>query len=155
SSILYKFLVKDSTGWKTVKDYSTSNSFTWNPTTTGNYVISVYSKDVNSKNDVDSFKTMDYSIVNNNPVVVNSITANRPSPAAPGSSITFTANATGGSSILYKFLVKDSTGWKTVKDYSTSNSFTWNPTTTGNYVISVYTKDVNSKNEVDSFKTMD
>ncbi|MGL4109956.1 cohesin domain-containing protein, partial [Clostridium sp. LP20] len=32
----------------------------------------------------------------NSPVVVNSITANRPSPAAPGSSITFTANATGG-----------------------------------------------------------
>ncbi|MGL4109655.1 triple tyrosine motif-containing protein, partial [Clostridium sp. LP20] len=46
------------------KDYSTSNSFTWNPTTTGNYVISVYAKDVNSKNEVDSFKTMDYAIRN-------------------------------------------------------------------------------------------
>ena len=64
-----------------------------------------------------------------------SFTANKTSPQVSGSSITFTATANSGSSTLYKFYVYDGSSWKTVQDYSSKNSFTWQPTSTGSYKI--------------------
>ena len=98
---------------------------------------------------------MNYSIINIDPVTISSISVDKKSPQAPNSSITFTANASGGTSLLYQFLINDGSGWKVLRDYSSSKSFTWKPTNVGSYKISAYVKDVNSSNSVDAFKLLE
>ena len=155
TSLLYQFLINDGSGWKVLRDYSSSKSFTWKPTNVGSYKISAYVKDVNSSNSVDAFNVMNYSIINIDPVTISSISVDKKSPQAPNSSITFTANASGGTSLLYQFLINDGSGWKVLRDYSSSKSFTWKPTNVGSYKISAYVKDVNSSNSVDAFKLLE
>jgi hypothetical protein len=56
-----------------------------------------------------------------------------------GSPVTWTATATGdGASPVYQFSVQSANSPpQVVQDYSTSNSFTWNPLQEGNYTIEV------------------
>ena len=102
-------------------------------------------------------KNIDYTpnnkiiiLENIEPVKLNSITTDKVSPQASGSTIKITANASGGSSLLYQFWINDGSGWKVVRDYTSSSSFDWIPTSNGDYTIAVYVKDVNSKNSLDA-----
>jgi len=65
------------------------------------------------------------------------------SPQPKGTSVTFTAGATGGTGTPYEyqFWVHDLTtgAWTVGQDYSTANTFAWNTAalTTGNYELTV------------------
>jgi lysophospholipase L1-like esterase/chitodextrinase len=49
-------------------------------------------------------------------------------PAPPGVPITFTAVATGGGAVEYRFLTySTATGWVVMREYSGANAFTWFP----------------------------
>ena len=158
STALYQFWIFDGSSWKMVRDYNRSNTFTWNPSKSGNYKVTVYAKDINSNKALDSSKVMNYNIVDSlgkvDPVKVTEFNVNKVAPQVKGSSITFTAKSSGGSTALYQFWVNDGNGWKMVRDYNRSNTFTWNPSKSGNYKVTVYAKDINSNKALDSSKVM-
>ncbi|WLF68988.1 triple tyrosine motif-containing protein [Clostridium septicum] len=155
SSILYQFWINDGKGWKMVRNYSNSNTFTWKPTATGNYTVSVYAKDSTSAKAADDIKLTSYVIsVPGKPVKVDSVSIDKASPQVVGTPITFTAKASGGSSILYQFWINDGKGWKMVRNYSNSNTFTWKPATAGTYTVSVYAKDSKSTKAADDLKML-
>ncbi|MBE0448189.1 MAG: hypothetical protein IBX64_08850, partial [Actinobacteria bacterium] len=140
AELLYKFWVNDGTGWTVAQDYSTSNSFVWRPTTAGEYKISVYVKYRYTTKGIDAYGQISYyKIVE--PVTINSLIADPDSPQPAGTTITITADATGGTKpLLYEFRVDD----VIVQAYSSSYSFTWTPTVVGRYTIGVYVKEMGS-----------
>jgi hypothetical protein len=69
-------------------------------------------------------------------------TPNKAAPQAPGSTVTFTATAQGGSgAIQYKWLVHDGGSWSAVTGWSAQNTFAWTPAgANGNYRIGVWAR---------------
>jgi hypothetical protein len=64
-----------------------------------------------------------------------------PSPQTVGTSITWIAVASGGSSPQYKFQLFDGVAWTTVRDWSSSNTYQWIPAKAGsNYRVSVWAR---------------
>ena len=77
---------------------------------------------------------------------VTSFTADKKSPQASGTQIKLTAKATGTGTLQYKFLIKDAAGnWSVLRDYGTSNTYTWKAGKTGNKTLYVDVKDSNGK----------
>jgi len=141
----YKFLVKDNTtgNWSVIRDYSTLNSCTWLASKAGNKTLYVDVKDGNGKV---TRKSMTYTVKAAAPVVSN-FTASKQSPQVSGTKVTLTAKATGTGTLQYKFLIKDNaTGnWAVLKDYGTSNTYTWTTKATGSKTLYVDVKDSNGQ----------
>ena len=153
--IYYKFMKNDEdvTGW------STSNSWVWDTSLEkpGDYRIAVLAKDDfhASKDAFDSSLDDKFTLLlPNNIPEVTALKADRSSPQAMGSVITWTAIAVDpdGDEISYKFLAND----KEVREWSSSNSWVWDTssTTPGEYRIMVQARDGRhaSEDSFDSFK---
>ena len=144
-TLQYKFLIKDSSGnWAVLRDYGKSNVYTWKTGKAGNKTIYVDVKDSNGKV---TRASMSYTIkAEAKPPVVSSFTADKKSPQASGTQIKLTAKATGNGTLQYKFLIKDAAGnWSVLRDYGTSNTYTWKAGKTGNKTLYVDVKDSNGK----------
>ena len=79
------------------------------------------------------------------PLRVTAITADRSSPQAAGTAITFTAASTGGAApYQYQWFVF-SDDWRVARAWSTSPTFTWTPTTaSGTYRVAVWARNAGS-----------
>ena len=146
--IQFKWWVYDGVSWSVVKDWSTSNSYSWAPKTAGNYRIGVWAR--SSGNTVDApennaFRGIDFNIGLN----ITNLTADKLSPQPAGTTINFTATASGVvTPIEYKWWLLNGGVWSVVKDWSTSNSYSWAPKTASNYRIGVWAR--SSGNTVDA-----
>jgi hypothetical protein len=61
---------------------------------------------------------------------LSSLTANRSAPQPPGSAVTFTTAAIGGvAPYQFKWFVSDGATWIVLRDWSTSSTVTWTPST--------------------------
>jgi len=156
-SPLYQFWVLAPGGsWTIVQPYSTSNSFTWS--TVGDrpgatYYVAVWVRDADSAGaDSSSLGTLDVSASRAYRLTTCSgaSLASAPAPpAAVGTSVTFTATASGcpNASPLYQFWVLAPGGsWTIAQPYSTSNTFTWSTAgkPTGTYYVAVWVRDADS-----------
>ena len=140
----YKFLVKDNTtgNWSVIRDYSILNSCTWKANKVGNKTLYVDVKDTNGQV---TRKSMSYT-VKAVPPTVSSFTVDKKSPQASGTQVKLTAKATGTGTLQYKFLIKDAAGnWSVLRDYGTSNTYTWTTKATGNKTLYVDVKDSNGQ----------
>ena len=139
----YKFLVKDESGnWFVIRDYSILNSCTWKANKVGNKTLYV---DVKDSNGQVTRKSMSYT-VKAVPPTVSSFTADKQSPQASGTQVKLTAKATGTGTLQYKFLIKDAAGnWAVLRNYGTSNTYTWTTKATGNKTLYVDVKDSNGQ----------
>jgi len=153
--ISYKFMKND----EEVAGWSSSNSWIWNTSSEkpGDYRISVQAKDGlhASKDAFDS--SLDSSFVLTSPNNIPEVTelkADRSSPQAKGSVITWTAIAVDPDrdDISYKFLAND----KKVREWASSNSWVWDTSsaTPGEYRIIVQARDGKhaSEDSFDSFR---
>ena len=78
------------------------------------------------------------------PITISSFTSDKLSPQYKDTTMTLTANATGGNgSLQYKFTATEkTTGIETViSDYSSKNSVEWTPLASGTYEVKVNVKD--------------
>jgi hypothetical protein len=68
-----------------------------------------------------------------------SVAADKASPQRPSTTITWTAAAAGGQApYQYQWAIFDGAVWTTVRDWSTSSTFSWTPATAnGAYVVAV------------------
>jgi hypothetical protein len=117
-----------------VQSYSTNNTYIWTPTAAGSYRVAVYVKDVNSANSVDDYRVIPYTVTAGTPTQptkLNSLDIDKVSPQATGTSITFTANGSGGTQRLYQFCLDDGSGFRVVQSYSTKKKYKWKPTAAG------------------------
>ena len=132
-TLQYKFLVKDAAGnWAVLRDYATSNTYTWTTKTTGNKTLYV---DVKDSNGQVTRKSMSYTVKEVEKPVVSTFIADKKSPQASGTQVTLSAAASGTGVLQYKFLVKDESGnWFVIRDYSILNSCTWKANKVGKIV---------------------
>ncbi|MHB8119458.1 MAG: DUF1616 domain-containing protein [Methanothrix sp.] len=153
--IYYKFMKND----EDVTDWSTSNSWVWDTSSEkpGDYRITVLAKDDlhASKNSFDCSLDSSFALTSlNNIPEVTKLKADRSSPQAIGSVITWNAIAVDldGDEISYRFLAND----REVKGWSSSNSWVWDTSsaTPGEYRIKVLARDGKhaSEDSFDSFK---
>jgi Viral BACON domain/FG-GAP repeat len=159
----YKFWRYNNTSgsWTLAQDYSAANTYTWTPAygDVGTYTIQVWVRSAGSSATYEAWAaTSSFSIVRS-AVTIMSLTASRTFPSAPGTAITWTATATGGSGTLeYKFYrYKYGSGWTLVRDYGSSNTYTWTPGAgdTGDYVLQVWVRSVGSGVDYEAYVASD
>ncbi|MCI6190857.1 MAG: VCBS domain-containing protein, partial [Clostridium sp.] len=144
-TLQYKFLIQDENGnWGVLRDYGTSNTYTWTTKAIGTKILYVDVKDSNGKV---TRKLISYTVkaVETAPVI-SSFTTSKQSPQESGTQVTLTAKATGSGTLQYKFLIKDANGnWGILRDYGTSNTYTWKTGNVGSKTLYVDVKDSNGK----------
>jgi hypothetical protein len=138
----YKWWLFDGTTWMVAQTWSTAATFTWTPTVSAGYTISVWARSAGNAADAaeKSAGTL-YSIVTTASVSSVTLGASRATPQAPGTTVTFSATAAGGiAPYEYKWWLFDGTAWTVVQAWSTTATFTWTPTVSGGYTISVWAR---------------
>jgi hypothetical protein len=66
-------------------------------------------------------------------------------PVVPGTIVTLTAVATGGTGLEYRFFANDGRGWVDLRAYDSGNTCTWKPKTAGTYSLLVWVRALGSK----------
>lgn len=143
----YKWLLDDGNGWRAVTAWSTIDSFTWTPGTANDrYRVGVWARSRgNSEDQAEASASTAFVITSPPGVPVQAVTlsADKRAPQLVGTSITFSATPTGGSSpVEYKwFLYDGSPRWQPLTGWSTSPTFVWTPTTANaNWGIRVWAR---------------
>jgi hypothetical protein len=136
------------TGW------SLLNAFTWTPATPNpDYRVGVWARSAgNGKDEPEASASSPFPITAPAPpalVTAVTIAANKVAPQTAGTSITWTATASGGvAPYHYKFLVHDGIAWKAATGWSTSNTFTWTPATAyADYQVGVWVRGAYNTND--------
>lgn len=130
----YKWLIDDGNGWQSVTGWSTIDSFTWTPGAANDrYRVGVWARSSgNSQDKAEASASSAFVITVPPGVPVQAVTlsADKTAPQFVGTSITFSATPTGGSSpVEYKwFLYDGSPRWQPLTGWSTSPKFVWTPT---------------------------
>jgi hypothetical protein len=156
---LYQFwiLPPGSGTWQVVRAYSASATYTWNTTglAPGNYLYTVWAKDTSSSGIQCNYLgckdavlgASSYSLTRQ-PCAGVTETASPAGGATRGTTVTFTATASGCPHPLYEFWIlrPGSTTWQIVQPYSTSATYTWNTTglAAGSYLYTVWARDASS-----------
>lgn len=123
----YRWFVFDGTTWTGLTAWGSSNTYTWTPTVANTaYQIRAAARGSWNTGLFEAFGTVSYAI---RPVVTGvTLGVNRTAPQSPGTSITFTASASGGvAPYQYRWFVFDGTTWTGMTAWGTSNTFTWTP----------------------------
>jgi hypothetical protein len=156
---LYQFwtLAPGSTSWTIGQAYSSTATFNWNTAglTAGNYMYTVWVRDTSSTGTscgglgcFDAYSPATAYAVTTQPCSSSNETAAPGSPQLSGTSVTFTATASGCPNPLYQFwiLAPGSTTWQVAKAYSSSASFAWNTSglPAGTYRYTVWVRDASS-----------
>ncbi len=88
--------------------------------------------------------TMLWYTITNVPLTAVSVTPSLPSPQPVNTPITFTAMATGGTSVQYQFWLyapNATPAWSPLQAYSPLPTCTWTPTSAGDYLLSITAMD--------------
>ena len=150
SSYQYRFWLLTGSTWTMVQDYSSSPTWTWNTASVvpGYYLVAVHSRTVGSTASSEAGTTYNYLINSAVPPATTVTLTPSPDGMAPaGTSVVFTAAASGGSgSYQYRFWLLTGSTWTMVQDYSSSAIWTWNTTgvVPGYYLVAVHSRTVGS-----------
>jgi len=175
ASYQFKWWIFDGTTWTLARDWSSAATYVWTPTTAGAYRIGVWARDATSTADVSTANyTVPFRVKQTTsastppppaptptptptptpaptaePLVVTSLTSSLPNRQAPGTTVTFTATAVGGTApYQYKWWIFDGTTWTMARDWSTSSTLAWTPTTPNAYRIGVWVRDATTTADV-------
>ncbi len=152
----YKFTYTDTTGENIIRDYDIASSTTWKPTKIGNYSLKVYVRAFGNDTVTPVNKSISYILTDNAtpPDITNvvlSVTENP--PYIINNAINFSASATGGKSVEYKFVYRcQSDGFVNetiLKLYDLFTTVKFTPVKADNYRIYVYARETGS---TDPFK---
>ena len=143
----YQFWVEHPNGtWTAVGGYSTNNSYTLTPSQSGDYLVTAYALSSSQ------LATGDYAAATNvgsnglqqvDGVFVNSnVALSVPSASViAGHQFTISATASNIYDAQYQFWYKPPSGsWQQSGNYSSSNTFTFTPSQSGNYTFIAYAK---------------
>ena len=123
--------------WQQLQAYSASATCAWTPAAAGNYLLSVTALD--GATDTGANTTFWYTITGG-PLIAVSVSATPAAPQPVDTPITFTAAATGGTSVQYQYWLYNANAnpaWSQLQDYSAQATYAWTPAAPGNYLFSV------------------
>jgi N-acetylmuramoyl-L-alanine amidase len=155
----YKYLVESSANEDTLMssnmnkgtgEYISSNTWSWTPAATGEVKVTVLVKAPGSTQ-------YDYKVEKTITVAEpDKVKAENISVDDTGYPVNITANASGGTLLLYKFWSYNTTTkeWVKLKEYSQDNKASWSPEKPGEYQLIVHVKDHNSTKSYDSYKVL-
>lgn len=134
---VYRFYVYDGEQLVKSSDWSENSKFTWKPANAGTFTVEVAVRD---EEGTIVTETADYTVIAK--ALTAKVTASKKS-VKKGKKITFTANASGGSSsYTYSFVVKNKSGKAVAKSGTiTKNKWTWKTAKKGTYKVTVTVKD--------------
>ena len=143
-NVQYKYYRYLNGNYATIKDWSNSSSIKIAPSTAGKYDIYVAVKDGSGKT---VRKNIAFEFKNQANLAISSFTANKTSPQAVKTEVTFTTKVSGTTgNVQYKYYRYLNGNYAIIKDWSNSSSITIAPSTAGKYDIYVAVKD--SKGEI-------
>jgi hypothetical protein len=154
----YQFwtLAPGATSWTLAQAYSTTATFNWVTTgkAAGTYGLSVWTRDAssagtssNGSGTWDAYNSSQYTLTST-PCTSVSVVSSPSGSATAGTTVTFTAAASGCPNPSYQFwvLAPGATSWTLAQGYSTNATFSWITTgkAAGTYHISVWVRDASS-----------
>jgi hypothetical protein len=112
----------------------------------GYNVITITARDAAGNRSTDAITVTFGTVTSTAPLQMTGLVANRTAPQPVGSTVTFTAAASGGTApYQYKWLLYNGKSWVTLKDWSTSYKIGWTPWTASSlYQISVRVRNAGS-----------
>jgi lysophospholipase L1-like esterase/chitodextrinase len=130
TGLQYKFLMYTAaSGWAVGQDFSSSRTFMWYPPQ-GQNAVQVWIRDTGSAAFYEDWMSTGLFSVVVSPPKLTGIGANVALPAAPTTTITWTASASGGTGVVeYKFLHYNlaANAWSVLRDWSGSHQASWVP----------------------------
>jgi hypothetical protein len=141
----FKWWVSDGSSWRVAQDWGSSATFNWVPTVSGDYLVAVWGRSNGVRaNSSEALAQVAYTISSTaptTPLSVTSLTSNLASPQVAGTTVTFTAAATGGTApYQFKWWVYDGSSWKVAQNWSSSATLNWRPTAAGDYMVAVWAR---------------
>jgi hypothetical protein len=136
--------------WTALRDWSTSNTFAWTPSTPNpNAAVGVWVRGAGETADQPSGYPASTAAAKSVPfpiqapvLTLKSLTANLSAPQPPGTSVTFTAAASGGTTpYQFKWWLWNGKAWTALGSWSTSNTFAWvQSTPSPNYRVGAWVR---------------
>ncbi|HET9271149.1 MAG TPA: S8 family serine peptidase [Vicinamibacterales bacterium] len=123
----YLFAVYDGVTWTTKQGWSSSASFRWVPTAAyANYRVLAKARSAWNKGAAERQTEVSFAIRAS--VTAATLTPSLTSPRPDGTTVRWTASASGGQPpYQYRFVVFDGSVWTEMTDWTTSNTFDWTP----------------------------
>ncbi len=148
-SLEYAFFVYDrSSGtWSSTQPYGPANTFAWTPGRPGSYAVQVWARRTGSTASYEVWRGTEYLVVGSSPAHLTSFTTVTAMPGRAGTSITWSAVASGGTTtaLEYRFvLYSASSGWSVLGEYGAGRNVTWTPEDAGTYALQVWVRSVGS-----------
>lgn len=151
----YKWWLWDGTTWRLLRDWGASATYAWTPTITSSaYRVGVWVRSAGATTDVDEANvslpfTVNASVVAQ--VTAVGLRADKASPQAVGATVTWTAQPTGGTApYSYKWWLSDGTTWRLLRDWGTSATYAWTPTSANaGYRVGVWVRSAGMTTDVD------
>jgi hypothetical protein len=155
----FKWWVFDGSSWSVLQTWTTNNVYTWTPTSSmPNARIAVWVRNAGSTIDAYDNAASNGSIAfpisgggNQQPpppaaLTLTGFSANLAAPQAVGTSVTFTASASGGTApYQYKWLLYDGSTTSVLQNWTTSNTHTWTPSLANSaYRVTVWVRNSGS-----------
>ena len=144
--LLYKFLKVNKQGKMTcIQDFSSNNGVVFKEKEAGEYKLLCLVRDMFSNKAFDDRALISYTIKPYNKVKINSFKSDITSPQGIGNTINFNTIASGGKTLVYRYIIdgpiKDDTG------YRRDSEFSWVPQIEGDYSITVKVRDISSNKD--------
>jgi hypothetical protein len=143
--------------WSLAKPYGADHTFRWIPASTGSYYLQAWARRVGSSVGYEVYRGTSELVVSQGPAQLVSLISNVTLPATSGTTITWTAAASGGTAgpLQYQFWRWGSNGWVMAQDYSPLNSYTWTPTASdvGDHALQVWVRSAGSSVAYESYKS--
>jgi hypothetical protein len=157
----YQFLVfRQGSGWTIERTYAAQNTFTWTPPADGTYAVQAWVRSAGSAATFDAWVgSGTFTIGSSGPARIAAFGADVPLPASAGTTIRWTALASGGTAgpLQYQFVrLNQQTGaWSVVQAYGPGNTFTWTPAATdrGSHVLQVWVKSAGAPGPYENWAT--
>jgi hypothetical protein len=150
-TVEYQFWVYSASAgtWSIARAWDVNSGFVWTPTAAGTYAVQVWARLQGQT--AYQYKSSGFFSVTTTasevvPVTITSLTSTPAPPFAAGVPVTWSATATGPSTLEYTYwMYRSSTGaWTQVRGYSTNGSFVWTPPAAGTYAMQVWVRKVGS-----------
>ncbi|WBW98582.1 triple tyrosine motif-containing protein [Oceanirhabdus sp. W0125-5] len=135
-SLEYKFLVGHESKWETVREFSGDNTLKWRFDKPGDYFIMVQAKKINSKQSFDYVTRSHYEILfKEMPFRMEEFNVDK-DKLKVGEKLCISARSNRNDAV-YKYMIKEDKGWRTLKDITKEGDLEYHFTTPGVKEISL------------------